>query len=456
MAVPVLVTSLDPSNDFSEVCETLVVSAHGCAIRSPMKVKAGIPVHFHTKDGRQMMARIVDCQPIGSKPDGWRLGAQLDEPDNFWGLNPCPEDWVHPNGFTSAQKPQLVPDSKLHNQPASPRTVAEAADHQLSADRLQKMVAPLLQPLQTEVAALREKLAQRENNRSRFEVSLSHIPPELEQELWGRLRQDLGQRALQLAREESERILGAANAAMERKISKTQEELQQHATAELKGMEKRAQAVSEGIAGNVQFHFGGALKRFEKSVSEAETRLARQSEELMQSLHRQLEEEHSAQRQDLQTLQTSVAAEWSRIKAQLADVDSRLAKLDESASRLEADFDAHVEAVASDVLSEAKAQLESTADGLVEQLTTRNAQTLVTQLDDACGRMKHLQSEIETSISELLQARISDSMQLFEQTMNDLAQQCVERWRLALARQLNSVVTMLGHQLSVDVPSADK
>ena len=51
IAVPLLVTSLDPSNHFSEVCETLVVNAHGCAIRSPMEVKAGIPVHFHTKDG---------------------------------------------------------------------------------------------------------------------------------------------------------------------------------------------------------------------------------------------------------------------------------------------------------------------------------------------------------------------------------------------------------------------
>jgi hypothetical protein len=457
MAVPVLVTSLDPSNDFSEVCETLVVSAHGCAIRSPMRVKAGIPVHFHTKDGRQMMARIIDCQPIGSKPDGWKLGAQLDEPDNFWGLNPCPEDWVHPRGLTSTQSmPQRVPDSRLHSQPAGPRSVAETADQQFSADRLQKMVAPLLQPLQTEVAALRDKLAQRENNRSRFEVSLSHIPPELEQELWGRLRQDLGQRALQLAREESERILGAANAAIERKISKTQDELQQHAAAELKSMEKRAQAVSDGIAGNVQHHFGGALQQFQNSVSEAETRLARQSEDLMQSLHHQLEEEHRAQRQDLQKLQASVAAEWSHIKAQFADVDSRLAKLNESARRLESDFEAHVAAVTGDVIGEAKAQLESTADGLLEQLTTRNAQTLAAQLDDACRRVKHLQNEIETSISELLQARISDNMQLFEQTMNDLAQQCVERWRLALAKQLNSVVTMLGHQLRIDVPPADE
>src|SRR5579864_8007604 len=94
VAVPLLVTSMDPGHDFSEVCETLVVSAHGCALRSPMKVRAGVPVHLHTKEGREMMARIVDCQPMGSTPQAWKLGAQLDQPANFWGLNPCPEDWT--------------------------------------------------------------------------------------------------------------------------------------------------------------------------------------------------------------------------------------------------------------------------------------------------------------------------------------------------------------------------
>ncbi len=35
--VPIRVTSMEPRAQFSEVCETLVVSAHGCALRSRLE-----------------------------------------------------------------------------------------------------------------------------------------------------------------------------------------------------------------------------------------------------------------------------------------------------------------------------------------------------------------------------------------------------------------------------------
>jgi hypothetical protein len=453
IAVPLLVTSLDPTNDFSEVCETLVVSAHGCAIRSPMEVKAGIPVHFHTKDGRQMMARIIDCQRMGSKPEAWRLGAQLDAPDNFWGLNPCPEDWVHPHEQTLALKPQLTPDSKLHSPSAGPRAAVDALDQQISADRLRNMLAPLLQPMQGELAVLREKLAQREANRSRFEVSLSHIPPELEQELWGRLRQDIGQRALQMAREESDRLLGTAQATIERKISQTQSELQQHASDELKQVQQRVQGLADGIVEDLQHQFRSAVEQFQMSVAAAETRLNQQSEELLGSLHQQLESEHHKHQQEIQRLQGAVAEDWSRVRTQISVVENRLAKLDESARRLESDFEARLAAIASEVSSITRAELEGTADVLVEQLTSRNAQTLATQLDDACARLKQVQREMETAISEVLQDRIAQTMQSFERKMHESAQQCIERWSQALASQMNSAVSALAQPLRIDLGS---
>src|SRR5438067_571676 len=91
--VPILVTSLEPDSDFSQLCETMVVNAHGCALRSPVRLKTGASLQFHTNDGRQTTARVVDCQPIGPNQLGWRLGAKLDQPENFWGLQACPEDW---------------------------------------------------------------------------------------------------------------------------------------------------------------------------------------------------------------------------------------------------------------------------------------------------------------------------------------------------------------------------
>ena len=89
----VLVTSLDGSH-FSEVCETTVVSAHGCAMLTRVKLETGIPLHLHSKNGRETTARVVSCQLISPDHRYWRLGAKLDQPDNFWGLKDYPKDWV--------------------------------------------------------------------------------------------------------------------------------------------------------------------------------------------------------------------------------------------------------------------------------------------------------------------------------------------------------------------------
>ena len=67
-ALQILVTSLEGTH-FSEVCETLVVNAHGCAILTRVKLDTGVPLNLHSKDGRKTTAHVVTCQPIGS--GGW-------------------------------------------------------------------------------------------------------------------------------------------------------------------------------------------------------------------------------------------------------------------------------------------------------------------------------------------------------------------------------------------------
>src|SRR5581483_1010725 len=77
-SIPILVTSLKPGTHFSEICETLVVNAHGCTLRSPTKLEMGAPLHFHSKEGRQTMAQVVDCRPLDKNERDWMLAARLD------------------------------------------------------------------------------------------------------------------------------------------------------------------------------------------------------------------------------------------------------------------------------------------------------------------------------------------------------------------------------------------
>jgi hypothetical protein len=448
ITVPILVTSLEPGSQFSEVCETLVVNAHGCALRSPVLLKNGARMQFHSKDGRETTAQVVDCQPIGSDQPGWRLGATLQRPENFWGLKTCPEDWV---SLPGKRLPAVASTAQATSQPqvqAEPpvRVV-------LTKDHLRSMVAEFVQPLHAELTGLKEKLAGGESKRGRLEVSLSQIPPELEEQLWKRLQQNLGARVLSYTREQSEQVLGSAKAAIDKKLTEAQDGFKQQLTGDLQAVEQRAQAISEDLGETVRQHLRSGVARFERQVADGGTRLEARSEELLRSLQQRLSEYHDAHYRELQEIHTAMESQSSHLQAQIADLSNRVAMLDESAHRLESELDVRLTRVTRDVLSAAHAELQKAAETIVHQMETRNAKELGHQLDDACGRLQIIQKGIEASVSESVRSQLGESLRCFEQKVEEIAQHSVERWRLALARNLNSLGKMMGEQFQLDVAS---
>ena len=127
-AIPILVTSLDPAAHFSEVCETLVVNAHGCAMRSRTKLETGVRLRFRSREGRDTTAQVVSCQPIGSDSQGWMLGARLDRPDNFWGLRNCPKDWAAAARVPVLASPPASPSTSMQATPQATRVIANSSD----------------------------------------------------------------------------------------------------------------------------------------------------------------------------------------------------------------------------------------------------------------------------------------------------------------------------------------
>jgi hypothetical protein len=181
------------------------------------------------------------------------LGARLDRPENFWGIGGFPkigECWnAGARGTIVLRKTAggLVAIDKPQARSASSQAILDKIEDQLSEERLRPMFAKLVKPLQAEVNELREKLS-RDARRNRFEVSLGQIPPEVEQKLWERLRQELGTRVLQEAREQSKEVLGAAKNTIEQKITESQAEFRHRLAGELHAVEQRAQALSHELA----------------------------------------------------------------------------------------------------------------------------------------------------------------------------------------------------------------
>ena len=463
IAVPILVTSLDPGAQFSEVCETLVVNAHGCALRSPRKLERGVLLHFHNKDGRETTAQVVDCQPVRSDQQGtdqqsWTLAASFDQPGNFWGLKSCPQDWTP----LAAAGKKPAASLALNNAPAAPQdpaaSVKLALDRirtQLSDEHLKVVLAELVRPIEAQVTELKEKLAQGAK-RSQFEVSLSQIPPELEKQLELRLRKDLGPQVLKEAREQSEQVLQTAKATIEQKTTQTHDEFLQRVQQDLQAVEQRTQTLSAEIAHNLREHLNRGLGELHQEVVEAGNRLKRLSEDLLRVMEHDLGEQHDAHRQQLEQVQAGVAAESARLQEQITDLDNRMAKLDESARHLESGLDKRLSQMSSDTVRTARSQMESALEAALNELGTRNAQEIGHQLDEASASLKTIQKEIEASVSESVKTQVAETLQSFEQSMEDLAQQSVERWRTAFAGGLNSVARILGEQFVLQAANGDE
>ena len=469
ITLPIAVTSLEPNTPFSEICETLVVSAHGCAIFSPAKLEAGIPVQFRRKGGGATMAHVVDCKPMGAGQQGWQVAARLDHPENFWGLEACPEDWarlleVHsdepqpPRKVTRTDKGQAQGQSSPSLKLVSDKSHAQLTEHDLRA-----IVAEFVQPLHAEVARLKELAAQGEGKRSRFDISLSHIPPEVEEKLWVRLRDDLGPQVLKQTQEQSAQVLGSAKTMIDQNITDALGGFRQQVTQELKTVEQRAHGLSEEISEAVGQHFNTGAEQFQQKVSEAGTRVERQSEELLRAMQQRLGEEHDSYRREMQKVQATVATEASRLQAQVAALNSRIAELDETAVRLESGMETRLSQMASDQVSAARVQLEHAVDVVLKELGTRNAKELNNQLEEARGKLKVVQKGIETSVTDLVKTEVAASLLSFGQTMEELAQDSVGRWRSALGRDLSSVAKILGGEFQMqsatskneDEPSAE-
>jgi hypothetical protein len=450
-AVQILVTSLEGKH-FSDVCETLVVNAHGCAILTRVKLEAGVPLHFHSKEGRDTTARVVSCQPMDSDQRSWRLGAKLDRPENFWGLRDCPRDWALPAALVPTGVSQMVTVANTPVPPELPRqgnqtseAKLERAARQLEA-QMKKVMTELVRPLQAEIVALKERLAQREANPSRFEVSLTSIPPELEQQIEARVRKDLGPRLMEEARLQSAHLLASAKAMMEQRTNETQENLRRMVAEELNVVEKRAHDISVFISENAQEHLRRGLEDFRQRLLDGGNSLKRLSEELLEFLQHNLHAEHDARRGDLEQLRAAVASESARLQDQIGHLDFRIGQLDQSARCLESGLDQRLSRISSDTVKDTRMQFENAANEILEELTARSVHLLRGHLEATSGNVKSIQEGIVASVSESLKGQAADALQAFEDSMEDLAKLSVERWRLKLEGGLNALAKSVNEQ----------
>jgi uncharacterized membrane-anchored protein YjiN (DUF445 family) len=164
-------------------------------------------------------------------------------------------------------------------------------------------------------------------------------------------------------------------------------------------------------------------------------------------LQGQLTDSHKVHRREVEQIQADAGAKASRLQSAVSDLGGRIGILNESVRRLESDLDAHLERVAGEIVSGAEAQIETAVSLALKKLQARGSNEVETRLSEMCGHVRTIQNRIEDSFSASLKTQGEEAVQSIAQQFEELAQQSTEKWRLALAKDLNSVANTLGQQL---------
>jgi len=453
--IPVLLASVEPKVQYSAVCEALVVNAHGCAMRSPEALEPGVAVSLRTKGGGETRARIVRSQIIASDKNAWMLGVSFDKAGNFWRLSPCPEDWVQApdsrpeNEPTELLQPPAVPVSREKNE-SSMRVSAHilkpglghpdascGVENQLRAntpathppaqglassrdtlaeiprpeqraagpcvplpegpEQLRAIVADLMQPLQTELKAVREEVAETERKRQAA-ISLAQIPSDLEERLWIRLRQHLEG---DLSR--NTQLLQDRFVAIAQQLEIDLREQMIDSLRRLSGMVGVARGENSGYSSDrVRQEICAAIRREGEAIS---LWLAQQTEDFRNA-----------------------------IRDAITETSGEMERLYQDAERVERSIQ--------DLQHEISKRLEERAH--------HSAQQVQAQFEEACKRLRDLGASIQLSVAESIRTQTEQSMSSSQAKLNQLAVNVIGHCRSVLGRDLKLIANVLDQQPTME------
>src|SRR5205823_5201299 len=147
-----------------------------------------------------------------------------------------------------------------------------------------------VRPLHAELMAIKEKLARADANRSRFDVSLSSIPPELQEQLEQRLQQYLGPKVLDEARQQSARVLSATEAVIDKRTIEVREEFQQ-LDGGIRKLDESVRSLEAGLDQRLSQMAGDTVRNTRNEIeSVADSMLKQLTARSVQTIGDQMEE----------------------------------------------------------------------------------------------------------------------------------------------------------------------
>jgi hypothetical protein len=358
--------SLNPYIEFSESCTTVSVNAQGCAMQCQKSIPVGTPVTVRLQNGHEAGGQVAFCKASSSNDKLWGLGVVLDKPGNFWGLNPCPKDWLTFEQDVTVSRHDKQPESR----PASGMASADA----------ETMRAELMAQMRKEMSAI---LAEAANVRESQTAAMQSFQESLDQKVADETKNAIEQ------------------------IKVCMNTLKLQAQSDTEQLVQRVRAEADEVDTRVQQAFSAELEKAQKK----------------------LESDFQDKQESITSTRDAITAEAATLQKELGSADDRITKLNELASQL-SNFSTRLDQSLSETMKQARTSLEqllveirneqtSLARSDMENMLTpisARADSLKKELTDSINLLTRERDEIQTQIASLTQTKEGMQLWLAQQT----------------------------------------
>jgi hypothetical protein len=427
--IAVTIVSTNPFIEFSESCNTVSVNAQGCAMHSDKPLAVSTPVLLRLQNGKEAGGQVAFCKGSPSNDKLWGLGIVLDKPGNFWGLDPCPKDWVteDDNAATSPSSRQVDAGGSKTAEPGITAAQIESVRSELREGMRQELAsmfadsrAKLNEELQTQKknTALAEGLLQ---DAVKARESLTSAVQSLEEELQ--------KKAADGTKNAIERIEASMNALKLEAQTDSEEQLQR-IRKETEEIDSRVEKAFSSQSEKAQQQFSEAVEGKKKEIADAASSIGQVSDQIYTTVKGRLENDFESQKEVVASTRNSITAEVSRLQAEVGGIEDRLISLRERSSQQETDFGVRLDERASEAIKQVQVSLEQVLADLRKQQTelartemenlltpiSTRADSLIKELGESANLLTRERDEIQLQLVAIKQAKEDAQVWLAQQT----------------------------------------
>lgn len=407
--IALTVVSLNPFVNFSESCTTVSVNAQGCALYCEKSIAVSTPVLLRLQNGQEAGGQVAFCKGSPSNEKLWGIGIVLDKPGNFWGLNPCPKDWL-----SSEEKTDASPSGKASAglTPEQIEGIRAEFREQLRLD-VAALVSEARTNLEQEANAQNENIARLEKllqESTKAEKSLSamlaSLQPSLDQKIADGTKEAIEQIESRIA------VLS----------TKAESDLEEHVAQ----IRQKSEEVDSRIQSGISSELKQAKSQLSELVEEKKQEITEATEPLgdriYSSAQQRLEQDFARQQEAVTSRHKGITDDIASFREEFENVDKRITKLRALSSELEATFGHRLNQSVSEATEQARGNFERVLHDIRDEQIGKSRDEMENLLASISSRadssIKDLHDYLEavTREREETQAQLASMRQTREET----------------------------------------